>query len=33
MALKETSGNQSKAAKLLNISERNLRYKLDKMKS
>ncbi len=33
MALKETNGNQSKAAKLLNISERNLRYKLEKMKS
>ncbi|MDP4117137.1 MAG: sigma-54 dependent transcriptional regulator, partial [Bacteroidota bacterium] len=29
-ALKETNGNQSKAAKLLNISERNLRYKLGK---
>ncbi|HEX2868150.1 MAG TPA: sigma-54 dependent transcriptional regulator [Ignavibacteriales bacterium] len=28
MALKETGGNQSKAARLLNISERNLRYKL-----
>jgi len=33
MALKETNGNQSKAAKLLNISERNLRYKLEKIKS
>lgn len=33
MALKETNGNKSKAAKLLNISERNLRYKLEKMKS
>jgi two-component system NtrC family response regulator len=33
MALKETNGNQSKAAKLLNISERNLRYKLEKMKT
>jgi len=32
MALNETKGNQSKAAKLLNISERNLRYKLEKMK-
>ena len=32
MALKETEGNQSKAAKLLNISERNLRYKLEKLK-
>jgi DNA-binding NtrC family response regulator len=32
MALKETEGNQSKAAKLLNISERNLRYKLEKFK-
>lgn len=31
MALDETSGNQSKAAKLLNISERNLRYKLEKL--
>lgn len=29
-ALKETGGNQSKAAKLLNISERNFRYKLEK---
>ena len=29
-ALSETSGNQSKAAKLLNISERNFRYKLEK---
>jgi two-component system NtrC family response regulator len=29
-ALKETNGNQSKAAKLLNISERNLRYKMSK---
>jgi len=29
-ALNETSGNQSKAAKLLNISERNFRYKLEK---
>ena len=29
-ALKETNGNQSKAAKLLNISERNLRYKMGK---
>ncbi len=33
MALKETNGNQSKAAKLLNISERNLRYKIEKMKT
>ncbi|MCX6151520.1 MAG: sigma-54 dependent transcriptional regulator [Ignavibacteriales bacterium] len=33
LALKETNGNQSKAAKLLNISERNLRYKLEKLKS
>lgn len=33
MALKETGGNQSKAARLLNISERNLRYKLMKMQS
>jgi DNA-binding NtrC family response regulator len=32
MALKVTEGNQSKAAKLLNISERNLRYKLGKLK-
>ena len=32
LALKETEGNQSKAAKLLNISERNLRYKLEKLK-
>lgn len=31
MALNETNGNQSKAAKLLNISERNLRYKLEKL--
>ncbi len=31
LALKETNGNQSKAAKLLNISERNLRYKLEKL--
>ncbi|MGE5499722.1 MAG: sigma-54-dependent transcriptional regulator [Syntrophothermus sp.] len=30
LALKETKGNQSKAARLLNISERNLRYKLEK---
>lgn len=29
-SLTETSGNQSKAAKLLNISERNFRYKLEK---
>lgn len=29
-ALNETSGNQSRAAKLLNISERNFRYKLEK---
>ena len=29
-SLKETAGNQSKAAKLLNISERNFRYKLEK---
>ncbi|MCU7493702.1 MAG: sigma-54-dependent Fis family transcriptional regulator [Ignavibacteria bacterium] len=33
MALKETGGNQSKAARLLNISERNLRYKLMKMQN
>jgi DNA-binding NtrC family response regulator len=32
MAINETKGNQSKAAKLLNISERNLRYKLEKLK-
>lgn len=32
-ALKETSGNQSKAAKLLNVSERNFRYKLEKFKT
>jgi len=32
MALSETNGNQSKAARLLNISERNLRYKLEKLK-
>lgn len=31
LALKETRGNQSKAARLLNISERNLRYKLEKL--
>ncbi|MEI7811845.1 MAG: sigma-54 dependent transcriptional regulator [Ignavibacteria bacterium] len=31
LALKETKGNQSKAAKLLNLSERNLRYKLEKL--
>jgi len=29
-ALNETSGNQSRAAKLLNISERNFRYKMEK---
>jgi two-component system NtrC family response regulator len=29
-ALSETSGNQTQAAKLLGISERNLRYKLEK---
>lgn len=29
-SLNETAGNQSKAAKLLNISERNFRYKLEK---
>jgi two-component system NtrC family response regulator len=29
-ALEETNGNQSKAAKLLNISERNFRYKMEK---
>ncbi|MCU7496240.1 MAG: sigma-54-dependent Fis family transcriptional regulator [Ignavibacteria bacterium] len=33
MALKETGGNQSKAARLLNISERNLRYKLLKIQN
>ncbi|MGE5351088.1 MAG: sigma-54-dependent transcriptional regulator [Acidobacteriota bacterium] len=33
MALKETGGNQSKAARLLNISERNLRYKLMKLQN
>lgn len=31
MALAETGGNQSRAARLLNISERNLRYKLEKI--
>lgn len=31
-ALDETKGNQTKAANLLNISERNLRYKLQKYK-
>lgn len=30
-ALQKTEGNQSKAAALLGISERNLRYKLDKL--
>ena len=29
-ALKKTSGNQTAAAKLLGISERNLRYRLEK---
>jgi DNA-binding NtrC family response regulator len=32
-ALKETDGNQVKAAELLNISERTLRYKLSKLRS
>jgi transcriptional regulator with PAS, ATPase and Fis domain len=31
-ALEETNGNQTKAAELLNISERTLRYKLSKFK-
>ena len=31
-ALKKTGGNQVKAAELLNISERTLRYKLSKLK-
>jgi transcriptional regulator with PAS, ATPase and Fis domain len=31
-ALKQTAGNQVKAAELLNISERTLRYKMTKYK-
>lgn len=31
--LQKTGGNQRKAAKLLDISERNLRYKLEKFKN